>query len=76
MAEVGERPQEQAGADEQHERDRDLHGEEDLLAQLREPTTPRLGFLERGIDVHPGAAQRRQDAEEQAGQAADRQHEQ
>ena len=75
VAEVGERPQEQAGADQQDERDRDLHGEEDLARPAARADDAAARFLERRVHVHAGAAQRRQDAEDQPGQAADGEHE-
>ena len=64
-------PQKQARADQQHERDGDLHDEQRLAEEAARAHHAAAGLLERRADVHSRPAQRRRDAEDDAREAGD-----
>ena len=59
LPQVVERPQKQAGADQQHQRYRYLHDQQRLLSRLRDPATLRLLSFNARADVDVRCAQRR-----------------
>ena len=69
--EVLERPQEQAGADEQHERHRDLQHDQALAEDGARADDAAAALLHRAGQIHPRRAQGRQEAEDDPGQHAD-----
>ena len=67
MAQVLERPKEEARPDQQHERNRDLHDQQRLAEEAPRADDAAARLLERGIDVHAGAAEGRRNPEQQTG---------
>ena len=53
VAQVLQRAQEETGADEQHQRDRDLHDEQRLAERASRPDDAAPGFLERELRFMP-----------------------
>ena len=71
VVEVLERPQEQAGADEQHERHRDLQHDQAPAEDGTRADDAAAALLHRARQVYPRRAQGRQEAEDDPSQHAD-----